>query len=87
MDKTEKVMDFNQRFLTVLTKFVDNTTLSQSLAIEYYTSTLFPSIGMFIKRVNRNTLALNLDEVEIIERELSSYDHHSHSKEIRSAGK
>jgi hypothetical protein len=32
-------------------------------------------------------LALNFDEVETVERELSSYDHHSHSEEIRSARK
>jgi hypothetical protein len=47
---------------------------------------LIPSIGMFIKRASRNTLALNFDEAEIIERELSSYEHHPHSEEISSVG-
>jgi hypothetical protein len=54
MDKREKVKDFNQRFLTVLTKFTVDTTPSQSLAIEYYTVALIPSIGMFFKRANRH---------------------------------
>ena len=32
-------------------------------------------------------MALNFDEAEIVERKLSSYDHHPHSKEINSTGK
>jgi hypothetical protein len=31
-------------------------------------------------------LALNFDEAETDERELSSYDHHPHSEEIKSVG-
>ena len=42
---------------------------------------------MFVKRKNRNTLALNFDEVEMVEREISSYDHHSHSEETILYGK
>jgi hypothetical protein len=87
MDKREKVKYFNQIFLNVLTKFTNDTTPAQSLAIEYYTTTLIPSIGMFVKQANKNTLALNFDEAETVERELSSYDHHSHPEEIKSAWK
>jgi hypothetical protein len=49
MDKRKKVKYFNQQFLTVLPKFTIDTTPSQSLAIEYYTMTLIPSIHMFFK--------------------------------------
>jgi hypothetical protein len=87
MDKKEKVKYFNQRFLNVLIKFPHDVAPAQSLAIEYYTTTLTPSIGMFVKRDNKNTLALNFDEAETIERELSSYEHHSHSEETKTVGR
>jgi hypothetical protein len=38
---------------------------------------------MFVKRDGKDTLALNFDEDKIVERELSSYDHHPHCKEIK----
>jgi hypothetical protein len=41
---------------------------------------------MFLKRSNRNTLALKFDEVEIVERELSSYDQHPHYEELSLLG-
>jgi hypothetical protein len=69
MDKKEKVKYFNQRFLNVLIKFPHDVAPTQSLEIEYYTTTLTPSIGIFVKRDNKNTLALNFDEVETIEKE------------------
>jgi hypothetical protein len=87
MDKKEKVKYFNQRFLNVLIKFPHDVAPAQSLAIEYYMTMLTPSIGMFVKRDNKNTLALNFDEAETIERELSSYEHHSHTKETKTIGK
>jgi hypothetical protein len=83
----KKVKDFNQIFLKALTKFTINATLAQSLAIEYYTTIVVPSIGMFVKRANTNTLALNFDEDKTMERELYYYVHHPHSKEIKSTGK
>jgi hypothetical protein len=48
---------------------------------------LIPSIGIFVKRDNTNNLALDFDESKMVERELSSYDHHSHLEEIKSVGK
>jgi hypothetical protein len=50
MEKREKLKDFNQHFITILTKFSVEIAPLQSLAIEYYTSSLIPSIGMFVKR-------------------------------------
>jgi hypothetical protein len=48
--KKEKVKDSNQHFTKILTNFNPKTTPLQSLSIEYYTSVLIPSIGMFVKR-------------------------------------
>jgi hypothetical protein len=87
MDKREKIEDFNQIFLNIWTKFIVDTTPIQSLAIEYCMTTLIPSIGMFVKRANRDTLVVNFDEAETVERELPSYDHHPHYEEIKSVGK
>jgi hypothetical protein len=42
---------------------------------------------MFFKRARRNTLDLNFDEDETIEKELSSYDNHPYSGETKSARK
>jgi hypothetical protein len=76
MDKRERVKDFNQRFLNVLIKFPHDVSPAQSLAIEYYTTALTPSIGMFAKKSNRNTLALNFDGAKNVKTELSAYDQH-----------
>jgi len=85
MVKKEKVKDFNQCFIMVLNKFFVETAPPESLAIEYYTSTLIPSIVMIVKQASKETLAQNFEEVEVVEKELSSYDNHSYFKEIRSA--
>jgi hypothetical protein len=60
---------------------------AQSLSIEYYTTASTPSIGMFVKRSNKNTLALKFDDVEIVKRELSAYDQHPRYEETKSTGK
>jgi hypothetical protein len=87
MDTREKVKDFNQIFLNVLINFPNDVAPTKSLDIEYYTTTLTPSIGMFVKRANKNTLALNFDEAETMEKELSTYDQHLHYEDTKSAGK
>jgi hypothetical protein len=74
-------------FLNVLIKFLHDIAPSQSLAIEYYMATLTPSVGMFVKMDKNNTLALNFDEAEIVERELSSYEHYLHTEETKMARK
>jgi hypothetical protein len=87
MNKRETFNDFNQQFIMVLTKFIVDTTPSQSLAIEYYIVAHIPSIGMFFNQASRDNLSLNFDEAKTIERELSSYNHHFHYEEIKLAGK
>jgi hypothetical protein len=49
MEKKEKVKDFNHHFTTVLNKFTIETAPLESLAIEYYTSIVIPSIRMLDK--------------------------------------
>jgi hypothetical protein len=49
MEKKEKVKDFNQCFTTILNNFTTETAPLEPLTVEYYTSTLHPSIGMFVK--------------------------------------
>jgi hypothetical protein len=49
MEKRERVKYFNQIFLNVSIKFPHEVALDQSLAIEYYTAALTPSIRMFVK--------------------------------------
>jgi hypothetical protein len=49
MEKKEKVKDFNKLFTIVLNNFYVETAPLECLAIEYYTSSLIPSIGMFVK--------------------------------------
>ena len=61
IDKKEKVNDFNQLFLNVLTKLTTHIVPAQSLSIDYYSATLIPSIGMFVKWVGRDTSAPNFD--------------------------
>jgi hypothetical protein len=87
MDTRERVKYFNQRFLNVIIKFPHEFSPAQSLAIEYYTTALTLSIGMFVKQYNKNTLSLNFDEVETMERDLSSYDQHPRYDETKSARK
>jgi hypothetical protein len=48
-ENKEKLKDFKQLFITVINKFTFETTPFKALVVEYYTSSLLPSIYMFIK--------------------------------------
>jgi hypothetical protein len=63
MEKRERVKDCNQRFLNFFIKFPHEVDPTKSLSIDYHTVVITPSIGMFVKRSNKNTLALNFDGV------------------------
>ena len=56
MEKKEKVQDFNQRFTTLLSSFSAATKLDKESLVEYYTTTLYPPIAMFVKRAVKPTL-------------------------------
>jgi hypothetical protein len=84
MEKRERLKYFNQIFLNILIKFPHEIAPTQSLAIEYYTTTITPSNEMLVKRSNRNTLILNFDEAENVESEISTYDQHPCYEETKS---
>jgi hypothetical protein len=60
MEKKEKVKDFNQCFTTILNKFPVDSSPVEALMVEYYTSTLHPSIGMFVKRAGQTYFSTEL---------------------------
>jgi len=49
MEGKEKVKDFNQRFISILNKFVMDTKPHDSITVYYYTSTLPTNIAQFTK--------------------------------------
>ena len=77
MDKKEKVQDFNQRFTTLLSSLsVANKPAEESL-IDYYTTTLYPPIAMFVKRAFKPTSIENYDESNWVEVDLDSIEKHT----------
>jgi hypothetical protein len=67
MSSKEKVKYFNQRFTTILKNFQPDVKPTQELQIEVYTNALLYSISMFVKRVDKHTLAKNFEETKTIE--------------------
>lgn len=66
----EKVKDYNKNFNRILNKFPSGTQSHNSITIDYYT-TAFPTIiSQFMKRVTKETLALNFTEVIIVDKDL-----------------
>ena len=49
MDNKEKVQDFNKMLTTLLSIFNASNKLVEESLIEYYTTTLYPLIAMFVK--------------------------------------
>lgn len=76
MEKKVKLKYFNQCFTTILKKFLDGAISVEALTLEYYTSSLHPSIGMFVKRANRPTFAQNFEESKEVEKEMFSLGSH-----------
>jgi len=67
MEKKEKGKNFNKCFTTVLNEFFVEITPMESLRIEYYTSALIPSIGMFFKQVGKDSTQ-NFEEAKVVEK-------------------
>ena len=59
MERKEKVQDFNKRFTTLLNSFSAETKAAEESLIEYYATTLYPPIAMFVKRAVNTTLVEN----------------------------
>ena len=70
MEKKEKVQDFNQRFTTLLNSFSAATKPAEESLVEYYTTTLYLPITMFVKRTSKVTLVENYKEAKKIEEDL-----------------
>ena len=72
MEKKEKAQYFNQRFTTLLNRF------SAAMSIvEYYTTTLYLPISMFVKRAGKVTLVENYEEAKKVEADLYSITKHT----------
>ena len=77
LEKKEKVQDFNQRFSTLLNSFSVATKLDEQPLAQYYTTTLYPPIAMFVKRAVKPTLVENYKEVGRVEVDLDSISKHT----------
>ena len=62
MEKKEKVHEFNKRFTIVLNSFSVATKPTEESLVEYYTTTMYPPITMFVKREVKVTLVENYEE-------------------------
>jgi hypothetical protein len=60
INKKEKNKDFNQIFTTLHKKIPDKPT--ETVQMEFYTCTLPTPIAMFLKRKEKQTLVVNLEE-------------------------
>ena len=72
MGNKEKVQDFNQRFTTLLNSFNAATKPTEESLVEYYTTTLYLPIAMFVKRAGKVTLVENYEEAKKVEVDLDS---------------
>ena len=83
MDKKEKVQDFNQRFTTLLSSFSVATKPAEESLVQYYTTSLYPPIAMFVKRTVKLTLIENYDESKREEADLDSIVKHTSELEVK----
>jgi len=78
---------FNQHFTTTLNKFPTDSAPIEALTVEYYTSKLHRSIGMFFKWAGKVSLAQNFEEFKEVENEFLSLVIHPIAKETKSVRK
>ena len=79
INENEKFKEFNQRFITLLSKIPNKT--PEVVQIEYYTATLPLPIAMFVKRKEICTLAENFVESIKVENNLASIYNHQGNEE------
>jgi hypothetical protein len=68
MNPKEKIKDFNQIFLTLMNKILEDSRPADNVIIEFYTTTLPSSIAIFVKRAGKNTLAETFEETLDVEK-------------------
>ena len=62
--------DFNQRFNNLLNWILENP--AESIQVEFYTTALPPTIDMFVKALEKRTLAENFLESIKLEKDMAS---------------
>jgi hypothetical protein len=70
MDPKERVKDFNQHFLTLRNKILETSRPINDVTIKFYTSSLPPSMAMFMKRTKKETFNENFEEAIKVENDL-----------------
>ena len=70
MDKKEKVHDFIQRFVVHLNNFSAAIKPTEENLMEYYTSSLFHDIEMFVKSLVSPSLVETYEDAKKVEVEL-----------------
>ena len=83
MEKKEKFQEFNQRFTTLLNSFSVATKPAEESLVEYYTTTLYPPITMFVKREVKVTLIENYKEANKVEVDLDSIAKNNLEPEVK----
>ena len=83
MDKKEKVQDFNQRFAAHLNNFSATTNPAEENLIEYYSSTLYPSIAMFVKRAVNPSLEKTYEVSSKVEAKLDTIKKYTAELEVK----
>ena len=78
-DKKDKVKDFNQRFVNLLNRILENP--AASIQDEFYTVALPPSIAMFVKAREKRTLAKKILEAIKVEKDMASISSHQGNEE------
>ena len=79
INESEKVKEFNQRFVTLLNKIPDKP--PEVIQIEYYTAALPLTIALFVKRKEVRTLEENFEEAIQIEKDLATISTHQNNDE------
>ena len=77
MEKKEKVQEFNQRFTTLLNRFSVVIKTAEKSLVEYYTTTLYPPIEIFVNMAVKVTLIENYEEAKKVEDDLDSIARHT----------
>jgi hypothetical protein len=81
IENKENVKDFKKKFTTILNNIMVESTPPETMTIQYYTSALHPSIGMFVKQVGKVTLAKTFEESKEFEKDILSLGSHPTTKE------
>ena len=68
LDKNDKVKDFNQIFINLLNRILENP--AESIQVEFYIAALPPAIAMFVKAREKRTLLENFLESINVEKDM-----------------